>query len=67
MNAIIGNRIYFYHDLSLTPYAEGQIISVTTKSAWVKLDSLEEGETVYLHDWVRPHFSGILNAVKCLL
>ncbi len=66
VNASKGNTVYFYHELSFNPYAEGVITSITPKKSWIKLKSLEEEETIYLHDWVRPHYSGVINAVKCL-
>jgi len=60
------DKVYFYHELSAKPYAEGVITSLSPKKAWVKLDSLQENEQIYLHDWVRPHYSQIMNTVKCL-
>ena len=66
VNTSEGDTVYFYHELSYAPYAEGVVTSITPKNSWVKLKSLEEKDTIYLHDWVRPHYSGVINAVKCL-
>jgi len=66
INANKGDSVYFYHELSAKPYAEGEITSISPKRAWVKLNSLQEKEKIYLHDWVRPHYSQIMNTVKCL-
>ena len=66
INANKNDKVYFYHELSAKPYAEGVITSLSPKKAWVKLDSLQENEQIYLHDWVRPHYSQIMNTVKCL-
>jgi len=70
INVSKGDTVYFYHELSANPYAEGVVTKLAPRSAWVKLDSLKERENIYRLDWVRPHYSGLdknlLNRVKCL-
>lgn len=64
-----GDSIYFYHELKYESYAEGVITSISPSSAWVKLESLKQDETIYLYDWVRPHSHelSLVNSMKCLL
>jgi len=70
INVKANDTVYFYHELSAQPYAEGTVTKVAPKTAWVELDSLQEKENIYRLDWVRPHYSGLnkslLNKVKCL-
>lgn len=70
INVQKGDKVYFYHELSAKPYAEAVVEKIAPKTAWVKLESLREKETIYRHDWVRPNYTGLdkslLNRVKCL-
>ncbi|MDH5392918.1 MAG: hypothetical protein OEY11_07005 [Gammaproteobacteria bacterium] len=65
-NAKKGDKIFFYHELDSAHYAEGTIVSLSSKNSWIKLQSLDAKETLYRHDWVRPHYSGIMDMMKCL-
>lgn len=51
------NTIYFYHEHSSEAFAEGVVVSVSPKTSWVKLKSIKLDESVYMYDWVRPHYS----------
>lgn len=61
-----GDSIQFYHELTGKPYAEGEVVSINDQQAWVKLERLDKGQQVYRGDFVRPNYSGLINAVKCL-
>jgi|GEM_PF-5682962 len=66
MQVVKGDKILFYHELTNQPFAEGEVASINDSSAWVKLDRMEKNQRVYRGDWVRPNYSGLINAVKCL-
>lgn len=61
-----GDKVYFYHELASEHYAEGSIVSISSKKSWIKLESLDNKETLYRFDWVRPHYSGIMDMMKCI-
>ncbi len=66
LNVSEGDFVHFYHELEFPSYAEGVVTSITPKGAWIKLKTLDKDEAVYLYDWVRPHYSGMMNALKCM-
>ncbi|MDH5518252.1 MAG: hypothetical protein OEY36_10635 [Gammaproteobacteria bacterium] len=61
-----GDKIYFYHELNSEHYAEGSIISISSERSQVKLETMDSKETLYRFDWVRPHYSGIMDMMKCI-
>lgn len=66
LNVNEGDSVHLYHELEFEYFAEGVVTSITPKSAWVKLNTLNKNEAVYLYDWVRPHYPGLMNSLKCL-
>ena len=62
-----GDGLHLYHETSGTPYGEVVVTKeISANQSYVKVKSLNKGESIYQSDMVRPYKEGVFNSFKGL-